>query len=1253
MNMKKISLTLLLIIYFLVTAKAEDFNTTFTYLSETSSRVEFKLDNFYLQQINLGGTDYTRIDFAGRVTTMDEGFAELPFVNVNISLSPLKNLSYKIVSTKYTDYLLDFPLVPSRGVIYRNQDPSTIPYRIASESLIDDYYPAQLIEMMDPYIIKDVRGTTLYFYPFRYNAVQRILRVYTEIIVQLDEDDTDPVNPLLNPSGRYFTEMEELYRSVFINYESPVDYPNIGETGDILVITTTRDETAIQPYINWKKEKGYNVWKEVVTAGTNVKNLIKQKYNANPAILFVQLVGDWADIKCDIGGEENAPMDPMLGCVVGTDNFPDIAIGRFSANSDAHVTIQVNKSINYEKNPSGVWYDKAISVASNEGAGIGDDGEIDYQHTNIIYNYKLNPFTYNTHYTVYEPSGTATMVKNAIENGASIINYCGHGSKTSWGTTGFNNNNVNQLTNGNKLPFIFSVACLNGAFHSGDCFAEAWLRKNNGGAVWTIMSTVNQPWQPPMRGQDYFNDILTGGYNYNTNPGNGINTTEGRTILGSIALNGLVLMYTESSNSSDLKTLQTWTTFGDVALQARTMTPKTLTLTNTNLQAGLPFETIVKANGAPIKNALVALSQNGTYVKAYTTQNGAVSIPNNFIPGDVLLVVTAFNCNTIYQTIQSAPAAGPAVYLDEVTINDTYGNNNGQLDYGETVGLNVSLKNSGLELAKNVNAILSCNDDYITILNGNTFFGNIGIENTVTVSNAFTIKAAPETPDNHEVLFSIIATSEGSSWESFFSLIAYSAVLNYDSHTISDPTGNNNGKLDPGETATFFIVVKNFGNSDASNVIGTLTSSSPYITISQGQANYGNIAAGEENQKTFTVSAAASTPAGQMVTFNFDITADLGITGTGQFTVVVGQIPVLIIDMDKNHNSAPKIVDALNQIGISHELVTTFPNNLSLYSSIFVCLGVYSNNHILTAQQGSLLAAYLNDGGRLYMEGGDTWYYNSPTAVHAMFGILGQFDGSGDLSTIVGMAGTFTEGMSFPYNGDNNYIDRIAPTGGATLILQNNSPVYGTAVAYDAGTYKTIGASHEFGGLTDGASTKAELMEKYLDFFMLLPPSLLEQNILIPTGWSGISSFLIPENNQIEVVLQPIINNLIILESQDGIYYPGQNINTIGVWNYDQGYKIKMESAAQLTINGWEPPNLQLNLKKGWNIIPVLSNCNVSADELFNSIDELQIITEIAGNKVYWPEMEIWTLESLKTGKAYMVKVTNPISITFPECYRQ
>jgi PKD repeat protein len=83
------------------------------------------------------------------------------------------------------------------------------------------------------------------------------------------------------------------------------------------------------------------------------------------------------------------------------------------------------------------------------------------------------------------------------------------------------------------------------------------------------------------------------------------------------------------------------------------------------------------------------------------------------------------------------------------------------------------------------------------------------------------------------------------------------------------------------------------------------------------------------------------------------------------------------------------------------------------------------------------------------------------------------------------MAGTFTEGMSFSYSGDNNWIDHIQAMGSAIDIFENESPMYGTGVAYDAGTYRTIAASHEFGGLVDGTtpSTKEELMEQYLAFF--------------------------------------------------------------------------------------------------------------------------------------------------------------------------
>ena len=593
------------------------------------------------------------------------------------------------------------------------------------------------------------------------------------------------------------------------------------------------------------------------------------------------------------------------------------------------------------------------------------------------------------------------------------------------------------------------------------------------------MATINQPWQPPMRGQDYFNDLLTGGYDYAANPGNGINTTEGRSIIGSIVVNGLVLMYTEASSTSDLETIQTWTTFGDASMQVRTAPAAPLTLSSNIMLVGTPFETTITSNGQPVANALVALSQNGIYASAYTDESGVVSVPNEFLPGDVLLVVTALNKETIYQNIQCIPPTGPYVIFDAVTVNDANGNNNGQLDYGETSNLNLSVKNVGVSLADNVTVTISSASPYVTIVNATANFGNIPAGNAVNLQNAFTIQIANDVPNGQGILFNLLASGQ-ENWESSFSLMAYSAVLGYDSHTVSDPTGNNNGKVDPGETVTIMVTLNNTGNSDATNVIGTLTSASPYVTIAQAQANYGTVAAGQMVQMPYTVTASASTPAGQMVTFDFAINGDLGITGTGSFSLVVGQIPVLIIDMDGNHNSASKMVEALNQIGLSHELATTFPANLSLYSSIFVCLGIYSSNYQLTAAQGTQLAAYLNGGGNLYMEGGDTWYYDTQTAVHSMFGITATADGSGDLGTVAGVAETFTAGMSFPYNGDNAWVDRIAASGGATLILQNTNPSYGTAVAKNAGTYRTIGASHEFGGLN---GDRKALMEKYLDFF--------------------------------------------------------------------------------------------------------------------------------------------------------------------------
>ncbi len=313
----------------------------------------------------------------------------------------------------------------------------------------------------------------------------------------------------------------------------------------------------------------------------------------------------------------------------------------------------------------------------------------------------------------------------------------------------------------------------------------------------------------------------------------------------------------------------------------------------------------------------------------------------------------------------------------------------------------------------------------------------------------------------------------------------YIVLLDYE---VDDNSGNNNGKIDPGETVDLNIVIKNNGDMLAENTDGMISTTSTWVSIDNGNVSLGDVAVGETATGTFTITADDNTPTGQPVEINLNITSNGG-SYTTDFTMnfMVGQVPVLILDLDPNQGSGAEMQDAIAANGLSADYVTSFPSNLSIYSSIFVNLGIYPG-HVLTALEGDLLSSYLNNGGALYMEGGDTWAYDTQTAAHFLFNINGTNDGSSDMGTVQGQTTTFTEGMSFNYSGANSYMDHLEPIGEAFIILENQSPSYGTAVAYEGGNYKTIGASHEFGGLDDAAfpSTKEELMHQYLLFFGLM-----------------------------------------------------------------------------------------------------------------------------------------------------------------------
>jgi hypothetical protein len=163
--------------------------------------------------------------------------------------------------------------------------------------------------------------------------------------------------------------------------------------------------------------------------------------------------------------------------------------------------------------------------------------------------------------------------------------------------------------------------------------------------------------------------------------------------------------------------------------------------------------------------------------------------------------------------------------------------------------------------------------------------------------------------------------------------------------------------------------------------------------------------------------------------------------------------------------------------------------------------------------------------------------------------------------------------------------------------------------------------------------------------------SLTGQKIQLTSGWSGISSYLVPFNEDVETLFNPIINELDILENYSGFYFPAENVNTLGFWNSASGYMVKVNSNCQLRIMGSELDIKTIALTAGWNLFPVLSSCEVNTAELFSEIlSNVMIIKEVAGTGVYWPSMGINTIPYLNPGKAYFVKMTTTGEIEFPIC---
>jgi len=526
-------------------------------LEDSGDRIVLQvlLDSIGTTPVLIDGRAFTEVSLGDESPLKQAGAPELPTIARSVRIPDDARMEARVL--EYDRYeITDIDVAPSKGILLRTVDPADVPYEFGGEYDQDADFPGDLVTLREPYILRDHRGAVVEVFPLQYNPIRRTLQVLDRIVVEVSRAGPGEVNVLQRPERDPSAAFEPLYTHHFVNHDSDDGrYATLDEDGEMLIIASDSWLANVDPLVDHKNSIGIPTTAVGVgTIGNNsasIESYIRDRYTSSN-LAFVLLVGDSNHVATpSVWG---SAADPTYATVGGSDSYPDILVGRFSADSSADVDTQVARTIEYEQLPATAqdWFRKGIGIGSEEGPG--DDGEYDWVHIDRIRD-DLLAHGYTEVDSFYGYNASASQVRSALNEGRGIVNYCGHGWDGGWVTSGFTNSDVNGLTNTSKLPFVITVGCNVGEFNHGTCFAESWLRATSGGSptggIGFYGSSISQSWDPPMSAQDEFNDLLL---------------AEAYVSFGTLAFAGACRMMDEYGGSG-ADEFSFWHVFGDPSLR--------------------------------------------------------------------------------------------------------------------------------------------------------------------------------------------------------------------------------------------------------------------------------------------------------------------------------------------------------------------------------------------------------------------------------------------------------------------------------------------------------------------------------------------------------------------------------------------------------------------------------------------------------------------------------------------------------------
>ena len=185
------------------------------------------------------------------------------------------------------------------------------------------------------------------------------------------------------------------------------------------------------------------------------------------------------------------------------------------------------------------------------------------------------------------------------------------------------------------------------------------------------------------------------------------------------------------------------------------------------------------------------------------------------------------------------------------------------MNYGDSLHLSVGMKNIGDQQVAGVNSFISSASPYIQITDSAASYGPFEPGQVKVIPDGYAFKVSDTIPDNLMVRFNVRAEGTDSTWYSHFAIEAHAPALKINGITVVDTIqGNHNGRMDAGETVQVIVPTVNTGDFTCLSTSGTLTTTSPYLTLVYDSVFLGDIPPRAVRNAVFKIIISPATPVG-------------------------------------------------------------------------------------------------------------------------------------------------------------------------------------------------------------------------------------------------------------------------------------------------------------------------------------------------------------------------------------------------------